>query len=285
MIKLRLLPVLVFGLVSLLTIKFLSFAFEATTSRPQQARSETSTGERIARAVERAREGVHDDQILTGSVGAKDKDAKDKDGKDKDTKAPKPGDPVKAGELPDLARPKIKSEPEGVRLPPPPGTMPERGTAASPSERELLEKLKDRRDALAAKDRDLEMRDSLLRATERKLDEKIGQLRTMETAGDGAAGKNDPKSRYRTLVVMYENMKPKEAARVFDRLDVKVLLDLVGHMNPRKMSEILAVMEPAAAEKLTVALARQAAAVPVQDASASSQDMELQRLPVSPPRR
>ncbi len=53
-------------------------------------------------------------------------------------------------------------------------------------------------------------------------------------------------------------MKPKEAARVFDRLDTRILMDLVAHMNPRKVSEILAVMEPSAAEKLTIALARQA---------------------------
>ena len=80
---------------------------------------------------------------------------------------------------------------------------------------------------------------------------------------------------------MYESMKPKEAARVFDRLDVKVLIELVGHMNPRKVSEILAVMDTAAAERLTMALARQAAAGDAQmaDNGQAQSDTELARLP------
>ena len=55
---------------------------------------------------------------------------------------------------------------------------------------------------------------------------------------------------------MYEAMKPKDAARVFDRLDLKVLVPVVNAMNPRKMSEVLAAMSPEAAERLTVELAK-----------------------------
>jgi flagellar motility protein MotE (MotC chaperone) len=54
---------------------------------------------------------------------------------------------------------------------------------------------------------------------------------------------------------MYESMKPKDAARVFDRLGLDVLVPVVQQMNPRKMSEVLAAMAPDRAEKLTVALA------------------------------
>jgi flagellar motility protein MotE (MotC chaperone) len=53
-------------------------------------------------------------------------------------------------------------------------------------------------------------------------------------------------------------MKPKEAARVFDRLSHDVLVPVVLMMSPRKMAEILAVMAPEAAERLTVALATRA---------------------------
>jgi hypothetical protein len=45
----------------------------------------------------------------------------------------------------------------------------------------------------------------------------------------------------------------------------------------------MAAMEPAAAERLTVALARQAQGSPAQEANASQQDGELARLPA--PRR
>jgi flagellar motility protein MotE (MotC chaperone) len=57
---------------------------------------------------------------------------------------------------------------------------------------------------------------------------------------------------------MYEAMKPKDAARVFDRLPLDVLVPLVAKMSPRKMAEVLAVMQPDSAERLTVALAGRA---------------------------
>jgi flagellar motility protein MotE (MotC chaperone) len=57
-------------------------------------------------------------------------------------------------------------------------------------------------------------------------------------------------------------MKPKDAARIFDRLDMKILVDVSTQMNPRKMSEIMAQMQPDAAERLTVELANRASAQP-----------------------
>ena len=47
-------------------------------------------------------------------------------------------------------------------------------------------------------------------------------------------------------------MKPKDAARIFDRLDMNVLTGLVSQMKPRVMSAILAAMTSAAAERLTL---------------------------------
>lgn len=284
--KIRLLPVLVFGLMSLLGIKLLGIAFDTPSGKPV-ASVETTTGERLAKVIERAREGVIDDEILTGSTGGKPKETKKEDPAKPD--ANKPMDSAKAAEAAavEAQKAKIRSEPEGVRLPAPPVTQAEGQRSSSPTERELLERLKSRRAAIDAQDRDLEMRDALLRATERKLDEKIGLLRSLESQGETqATPKNDAKMRYKPLVTMYESMKPKEAARVFDKLDIAILLDLVGHMNPRKMSEILAVMEPGAAGKLTVALARQAAQGPAQTAEAGlSPDAELPRLAAQPPRR
>ena len=54
---------------------------------------------------------------------------------------------------------------------------------------------------------------------------------------------------------MYETMKPKDAAKIFDRLDIRVLLEVASQINPRRMSEILAQMSPEAAERLTVEIA------------------------------
>ena len=280
--RVRLLPVLVFGLVSLLGIKVLSLVLDNGPTSRRTASG--NAGEMFARSIERARYGTQDDAITTASVPPKGDKRREEPAKT-DAELPKATTGIKPQE--ETPQP-LKSEPEGIRLPPPADVMPDRKTVSSPAERDILEKLKGRREQIEARDREIEVRDQLLRQTERKLDERIGQLRSLEAQRDGAAAKNDPKSRYRPLVIMYENMKPKEAARVFDKLDIKVLIDLVGHMNPRKVSEIVAAMDPVAAGKLTVAMAQIAAQGEMAEKSATPQPLpqtELQRLPVPAPKR
>jgi flagellar motility protein MotE (MotC chaperone) len=53
-------------------------------------------------------------------------------------------------------------------------------------------------------------------------------------------------------------MKPKDAARVFDRLEMPVLFEIASQIAPRKMSDILGQMSPEVAERLTVEMARRA---------------------------
>ncbi len=57
---------------------------------------------------------------------------------------------------------------------------------------------------------------------------------------------------------MYENMKPKDAAKVFDRLEMPVLFEIASQIAPRKMSDILGLMSTEAAERLTTEMARRA---------------------------
>ncbi len=105
------------------------------------------------------------------------------------------------------------------------------------------------------------MRESLLKAAEQRMDAKLGELQ-----GDGNAGRRlrsvsasrPIASASRTIVAMYENMKSKDAARIFDRLDLKILVEVSTQMKPAKMAEILGQMTPEAAERLTVELANRA---------------------------
>lgn len=132
------------------------------------------------------------------------------------------------------------------------------GVAApvSPAERALLERLGERREEIDARMRELEMRERLLDTAEKKLDSRVGDLKELETKISGPAKATaDEAKAIRNLVIMYEAMKPKDAARVFDRLGLDILVPVVQQMNPRKMSEVLAAMAPERAEKLTVALA------------------------------
>ena len=59
-----------------------------------------------------------------------------------------------------------------------------------------------------------------------------------------------------SLVKSYESMKPEDAARIFNRLERNILVDVSSRMKPAKIGAILAAMEPARAQDLTVLLAK-----------------------------
>ena len=59
-----------------------------------------------------------------------------------------------------------------------------------------------------------------------------------------------------SLVTIYENMKPKDAARIFGELDMVVLLDVIERMKERKVAPILAAMNPKRAKAITIELAQ-----------------------------
>jgi len=167
-------------------------------------------------------------------------------------------------ELPDPATTgSVSKPPEEKKTEPPPLPQPERPEPMSPTEKALLEKLGARRDALKSRSEDLDLREKLIGEAERKLQTDLGSLKEAEEKADGSGGRKAEaeKAGLRNIVTMYETMKPKDAARVFDRLGHDVLVPLVLAMNPRKMAEVLAVMQPDSAERLTVALANRARGV------------------------
>jgi flagellar motility protein MotE (MotC chaperone) len=140
----------------------------------------------------------------------------------------------------------------------------EQGKINSPGERAVLERLQDRRQELESRSRDLEMRENLLKAAEKRLEAKVGELKDVEGRIATAAGVRDKAEadRFKGIVAMYENMKSKDAARIFDRLDIKILVEVATQIKPAKMSEIMAAMTSESAERLTVELASRASAGP-----------------------
>jgi flagellar motility protein MotE (MotC chaperone) len=128
---------------------------------------------------------------------------------------------------------------------------------ASGAERALLERLQEKRQTLEARARELDMRESLIKAAEKKLEaetaaQKAEDAKGGSTAKDRAAA---DEARFKGVVTMYEAMKPKDAAKIFDRLDARVLLEVASQIKPQRMSEIMAQMSPENAERLTVELA------------------------------
>jgi flagellar motility protein MotE (MotC chaperone) len=137
---------------------------------------------------------------------------------------------------------------------------------SSPSERALLERLQQRREQLDQQGRELDMRENLLKAAEKRIEERIGELKQLEASVGTAQQRQDDaeQSRMKSLVIMYEAMKPKDAARIFDKLDMAILVDVANAMKPQKLADVIAAMDSDAAQRLTVALANRGAAKPAQ---------------------
>jgi flagellar motility protein MotE (MotC chaperone) len=167
--------------------------------------------------------------------------------------APKPKEPEKP-------EPPVEQAPESKAVA---GTViAQDQRSASAGERALLERLQERRQQLDSRARELDLRESMLKAAEKKLETQTA----VEEAGGGGGAKTGPmaqrkekeeaeNARFKGVVTMYETMKPKEAAKIFDRLDIRVLLDVASQIKPQIMAAILAQMSPEAAERLTIELA------------------------------
>ncbi|MEO0635568.1 MAG: hypothetical protein AAFY73_02870 [Pseudomonadota bacterium] len=132
-----------------------------------------------------------------------------------------------------------------------------RQSGMSEAEVQVLLRLRERRQQLAGRERQLDLREQMLKAMETSLQNKLKVIeKSPEFAGLGEDGKpKAPSKRLKNLVQMYEAMKPKDAARILSRLDTGLLADLAKAMNPRRMSAIMASMDSEAAERLTLALA------------------------------
>jgi len=125
------------------------------------------------------------------------------------------------------------------------------------SEAELLGRLGERRDSLDGREKELEMRMALLEAAEKRLDERTATLKAIEARINALVDerKAAESEQFTGIVAMYETMKPKEAATIFNQLDMPVMLRVARAMNPRKMAPILARMDPLKAKSLTSGLA------------------------------
>lgn len=124
---------------------------------------------------------------------------------------------------------------------------------------ELFEDLSKRRRDLDQKERDLQMREALLKATQAELEQKYQELTTIKTDIEELLNRQteEEDKRITSLVKIYEGMKAKDAARIFDTLDMDVLLQVMTRMSERKTAPILAAMNGDKARNVTIMLAEQ----------------------------
>ncbi len=139
----------------------------------------------------------------------------------------------------------------------PNGVMPLGGGETSVTEQALLERLSTRRTELESYEQELAMRAALVEAAEKRIDERQQTLQSIEDeiASLVEQRKEMEEGQFAAIVAMYETMKPKDAANIFNALDIDVLLRVAKMMSPRKMAPILAEMDTMRAQELTVRMA------------------------------
>lgn len=123
----------------------------------------------------------------------------------------------------------------------------------------LYKDLTQRREDLEKRERALATRQALLEAAERELDQKVRELTSLRGEIEGLLVKQaeEEVARTQSLVRIYEGMKAKDAARIFNTLDTDVLLQVLTKMSERKSSPILAEMDPERARTITILMAQQ----------------------------
>lgn len=126
-------------------------------------------------------------------------------------------------------------------------------TTLTRSEIDTLQRLAERRDMITARERELEAQEGLLKAAESRIDGKIAQLQDLERNIQGLMKQYDgqKQAEIEQLVKIYGAMKPKDAARIFDNLEMPILVSVIQNMKEAKVAPIMALMSAAKATALT----------------------------------
>ncbi len=128
----------------------------------------------------------------------------------------------------------------------------------SPEQVEVLRTLSKRHRDLVQRERSISEREATLQAIEQRLDQKTGELKKIQEYLQQLLGQKTEKEQeaLKKLVIVYEKMKPAEAATILQGLDMETLLNIMDSMKDGKVSAIVAKMEPKQARVLTIELAQ-----------------------------
>ncbi|MDP1910480.1 MAG: hypothetical protein Q8K85_19440 [Hyphomicrobium sp.] len=131
-------------------------------------------------------------------------------------------------------------------------------TLLTQAEIDLLQQLAERRERIENREQELGRRNAMLKAAETRIDQKIGELKALQTTIEGLIKKYDEQQEKKVagLVKIYENMKPKQAAKIFEELEMDVLLMVAERINSRKLAPIMAAMNAEKAREVTVELSK-----------------------------
>jgi flagellar motility protein MotE (MotC chaperone) len=126
------------------------------------------------------------------------------------------------------------------------------------TELQVLRSLSQRRRDLDGREESVIEREGLLAAAETRVEERITELRSLESRINTMLGQLDEaeETQINSLVALYSRMKAQDAARIFAALENEVLIQVASRMTEQSLAPILAEMSDGDAAALTVALAR-----------------------------
>jgi len=160
-----------------------------------------------------------------------------------------------------------QAPPPAAPAPPPAATAPAPAVAVPPptpppadqvAERAVLEALRARRADIEAREAALAQREMLIAAAERRLGDRLDELGSLRQRLEAESRQRDERTEqgWRQMVRLYEGMRPRDAAGIFDELDMLVLIQVVDRMREARAAPILAAMRPERARLVTTELAR-----------------------------
>ncbi len=129
----------------------------------------------------------------------------------------------------------------------------------SPAEMEVLKQLSARHDELEKRAKALDTREELIKIAEQRVDQKIKELQTLRSQLQSMINQvsESQATQLDNLVKVYETMKPEDAAKILETLDMPVLLNVIQRMKPKSTAPIMAKMTPEKAKDITMALTKQ----------------------------
>jgi flagellar motility protein MotE (MotC chaperone) len=122
------------------------------------------------------------------------------------------------------------------------------------------------RSQIEQRERLLAQREAAEAAAEKRLTDRVGELLALQSHLQALVNddKQHEEAKWAGLVKLYEGMRPRDAAVIFNGLDKPVLLEILNRMKPAKAAPVIALMEPENARQVTADLAaRRSASAPV----------------------
>lgn len=241
--RLRLLPILIFSATCLLSIKVIDLADGLIVHVPT-----LGIGQSLAAGDPEAQTAAAHDEAAANETAAVEHEAEAGD------TAPTPPSSVvlALGDQPTYETPPLPLGDRGLEAA---GAT---GPVYTAEELAVLQALGERRAELDARDQELEARERQLAVAEARIDQKIAELAALQQQIEALLLEYDSQEdeQLMSLVKIYETMKPKDAAPIFNTLDMEILLEIISRMSNIRSAPILAQMDPLRAQQVTEELAR-----------------------------